>query len=120
LHAKLLDTLIARGARAVVFDVVFADESPDPQVDVRFAEALQRAAGKVVLAGSVRPFQERSEARGSQMLQPTERLASAAPWGVVEMPQDPDGALRRHPTFAEPIHLAWKAVELVGVALPDP
>src|SRR5438128_11262342 len=32
LHARLLDTLIARGARAVVFEVFFADESPDSAV----------------------------------------------------------------------------------------
>src|SRR2546427_10857345 len=53
LHAKLLDTLINRGARAVVFDVLFANEWPDSQVDDLFAKALQRATNKVILAASL-------------------------------------------------------------------
>src|SRR5213593_2629540 len=53
LHTRLLDTLMARGARAVVFDILFAEEWPDPEVDVRLAEALQSATGKVVLAASL-------------------------------------------------------------------
>src|SRR2546425_4147783 len=35
LHTRLVDTLIDRGTREVVFDVVFADAWPDPQVDLR-------------------------------------------------------------------------------------
>jgi hypothetical protein len=102
-----------------VFDIVFADNWPDPQVDERFAEELKRANGKVILAGSLRQFEELGEIGGSrEELRPIDRFAAAAPWGMVELPRDPDGALRRHPDYPQP-HLAWKAVEALGVVPPD-
>ena len=117
LHVKLLDTLIAHGARVVVFDVLFAEKWPDPQVDARFAEALKRAAGKAVLAASLPTFEMPGIAGGSQgELQPVELLASAAAWGVVELPQEADGALRRHPEWPDHTSLAAKAAELAGSA----
>src|SRR5205823_12558117 len=58
-HAQLVETLLGRGARAVVFDVFFSEEWPDPQADIRLAEALQRAAGKVVLGASLPTFEVR-------------------------------------------------------------
>ena len=124
LHAQLLDTVLARGARAVVFDIAFADPWPDPKVDELFASALQRASGKVILAGSLRHFEELGEIGGSrEELQLIERFASVAPWGIVELPKDPDGALRRHPEYPRTqitqTHLAWKAAEVLGVTLAD-
>src|SRR4029079_17312411 len=46
-----------------------------------------------------------------------ERFAALAPWGMVELPRDPDGALRRHPEYPQP-HLASKAAEAMGVITP--
>ncbi|MCB0332575.1 MAG: CHASE2 domain-containing protein, partial [Bdellovibrionales bacterium] len=40
LHAKLLESLKAAGARKVVFDIFFEDESGDPQADKDLQEAL--------------------------------------------------------------------------------
>jgi adenylate cyclase len=49
-HAALLDRLTAEGARAVVFDIIFTDPSPqDPEADAIFAEAIRRN-GRVILA----------------------------------------------------------------------
>ncbi|HWX22159.1 MAG TPA: serine/threonine-protein kinase [Candidatus Binatia bacterium] len=119
LHARLLDTLIERGARAVVFDVFFAEPWSDSQVDELLAQALERAKGKVVLAASQRTF-EAGEAGGLRLLQPTARLAAAAPWGVAELPQDTDGAIRRQASFPERASLGWKTAELLGAAPAEP
>ena len=48
-HAQLLQRLTAGRAKAVVFDVLFQDPSPDPKTDAQLAEAIQ-AHGNVVLA----------------------------------------------------------------------
>ena len=49
-HAALLDRLTAEGARAVVFDIIFTDPSPqDPEADVIFAQAIEKN-GRVILA----------------------------------------------------------------------
>src|SRR5262245_38533354 len=41
LHAKLVETLVNKGARAIVFDIVFAEEWENFKVDVVFAEVLR-------------------------------------------------------------------------------
>jgi len=120
LHAKLLDSLIARGARAVVFDVLFADEWPDPKVDTQFAETLQRAAGKAVLAAHLSFFEHPGIGGGARLVQPTALLASVAPWGIVDQTLDTDGALRRHPEWPQHVSLASRAVEVLGVHVPPP
>lgn len=119
LHARLLDALMARGARAVVFDIVFADQRSEAQ-DGQFAEALQRAKGRVVLAASLPLVERRGEAGGSAgVLQPQERFAALAPWGVVELPRGTDEVLRRHAAWPQHPHLSWRAAEVVGVPLPE-
>lgn len=118
LHAKLLDTLFARGARTVVFDIVFPEAGPDPQADAQLADAMRRATGKVIHGATLR-FEEQGDLGGSQLaLQPIELFAAVAPWGVVDLPQDPDGALRRHPEWPQ-IHLAWRTAEVLGVEPPE-
>lgn len=114
LHARLVETLFERGARAVVFDILFADPWPDPTVDARFAGVLERAAGKVVLAASVRGATVAGEADVTTCVLPTERLADAALWGVVETPMGPDRVLREHPRHAQHPSLAAKTVEALG------
>ena len=53
LHAKLLDRMTAEGAKAVVFDIVFTDPSPqDPEADGAFAQAIERN-GRVILAADL-------------------------------------------------------------------
>ena len=49
-HAALLDRLTAEGAKAVVFDIIFTDPSPqDPEADAIFAQAIEEN-GRVILA----------------------------------------------------------------------
>ncbi|HZF27760.1 MAG TPA: adenylate/guanylate cyclase domain-containing protein [Gammaproteobacteria bacterium] len=62
LHAKLVDALLAAGARLVVFDVIFA-EPRDHADDDRFAEAIG-AAGNVVLVEGVGGDAEVTEGGG--------------------------------------------------------
>jgi CHASE2 domain-containing sensor protein len=119
LHARLLDALLARGARAVVFDVLFADQRPDHEADERLAEALGRAKGRAVLAASQRNF-DLGEVGGLRLIEPIPLFAAAAPWGVVEFPQDIDGGLRRQRYSAVHTSLAWKTAEMLGVAPSDP
>src|SRR5436190_17742589 len=48
LHAKLLDRLTAAGAKAVVFDIHFSGEGPNPAATKNLTRAI-RKNGKVVL-----------------------------------------------------------------------
>jgi adenylate cyclase len=48
-HALILDRLVRAGARAVVFDLLFAAETPD---DALFRDQLDRARDRVVLASN--------------------------------------------------------------------
>src|SRR5215831_11806164 len=49
LHGRLLDRLTAAGARAVVFDILFAETGTNAAADQAFADAIQKN-GRVVLA----------------------------------------------------------------------
>ena len=119
LHAKLLDSLLARGAKAVVFDVLFADAWPESRVDDVFATALLRAKGKVVIAASA-PFAERrGEAGGAfNLILPLDKFAGTAPWGIVELPRSADRALRQHANWPQSAHIAWRAAEMLDSAPP--
>src|SRR5688572_20304095 len=52
LHARLLDRLTDSGASAVVFDIHFSGEGPDPEATASFARAIKRN-GRVVLGADV-------------------------------------------------------------------
>src|SRR5947209_4262612 len=54
LHGRLVDALVALGARRIVFDVDFSAES-SAENDAAFAAALARAPGKVWLATFLQP-----------------------------------------------------------------
>ncbi len=103
LHAELLDRLIARGARAVVFTSVFSESSPTNSSDPIFAQALRRARGKVLLAASTE--------NGTMQL-PAPDLAAAAPWGLLTA-GDSDGVVRRHPPSGGHPTLALRLVQLL-------
>jgi CHASE2 domain-containing sensor protein len=101
LHANLLDRLLARGARVVVFTTVFSKPSPTNSTDRVFAQALRRARGKVVLAAA-----STNESTNGAVLKPVPELAAAAPWGLLASRSGKDGVVRRlgspsgHPTLA--------------------
>ena len=128
LHADLLDRVVAMGARAVVFDVWFGGSSTNPVADRRLAEAIMRATNRVVLAAFLtQSFEGQSpgstNSAGSVISQaqiPSLPFASPTPWGVADLPLDPDHRVRRHYTNANYSTLAWKVAELLGRAPPDP
>jgi len=109
LHANLLDRLLARGARVVVFTTVFSEPSSTNSSDRIFAQALRRARGRVVLAaapaigptnGAIRPL--------------VSELAAAAPWGLLAAPSGTDGMIRRHDSPAGQPTLAGRVAQLLG------
>ncbi|MCZ6604675.1 MAG: adenylate/guanylate cyclase domain-containing protein [Alphaproteobacteria bacterium] len=84
IHARLIDSLVERGASVIVFDLHFA-RPKSPEDDVLLADAIARA-GRVVLVekivGDVRPLhgptQNRGVLRKEQLVPPIPRLAAAA------------------------------------------
>src|SRR5262249_17832559 len=111
LHAKLLETLLAQGARLVVFDILFADAWPDSRVDRRFAQTFAGARGKVVLAASAKYQQAGTQGGVVNVVSPIPLLSSNTPWGIVELPLDVDQTIRRHAGYSQWPSLSQVAVE---------
>ncbi|MEP3422473.1 MAG: CHASE2 domain-containing protein [Erythrobacter sp.] len=115
-HARLLDALSDAGARAIVFDVLFVENS-DLQEDAALEGALARA-GNVVLPHtfSTRPNTD----AGVDPLYPLPAFVDAtAGIGHVEAAPDPDGILRRFDLMfttdrGDFPHLAVTAMDFLG------
>lgn len=100
LHARLIDRLVADGARAIGLDVVFADPAADPAQDAALAAAIARAtlAGVPVVLASAR--EQVSNAGTTLWLQVRplpELLAAGALAGDVGVTPDEDFVVRRAP-----------------------
>ena len=100
LHAELLERLTKAGARAVVFDILFAGPGPDAQADAALARAMQ-AQGKVILAGDNPPSSPVGNEQlviASNTLEPPYDLflKAAAGWGQAQLRPDPDFIVREH------------------------
>lgn len=59
-YAETVDLLISAGAKIVIIDLVFSEEST-PEADQALADAINRHPGKVVLASVFAPFSEQGE-----------------------------------------------------------
>lgn len=95
LHARLLDSLREAGAKAVGFDILFAEPSA-PAEDQQFAASLARA-GNVVLAGELSLIDDPLY-RHSGLIDPIPLLAGAAArTGIPLLSTDADGTVRRAP-----------------------
>jgi len=101
LHARLVSGLAANGARAIGFDLLFA-QPRDPDDDAAFADAMRRA-GNVVLADTlVRDFVRGADggvvAAADRRVPPLPLFAAAASaTAPFVLPKAPDRlALRRH------------------------
>src|SRR5256885_13816217 len=93
IHAALVDRLTAAGAKAIVFDVVFNDPSPNPDADRKFAEAIKRN-GRVVLAADNVPIGR----IGKRLDAPIDPLRDAqAAMGSAEVNPSGDLIVREHP-----------------------
>jgi serine/threonine protein kinase len=96
LHTKLIDRLVNSGAKRIVFDILFVNESGDPAADRAFAEALARIP--TILGASV-SFTQQATLNGAflleQVIRPAPMFESrAAGLGIVGLPQD-DGRIYR-------------------------
>jgi adenylate cyclase len=93
LHAELVRTLKAEGARAIAFDVLFEDPGSDPDQDEAFRKALEDA--KNVVIGSAISIVEAprfSQAHEQEPYAPFGKAAAAV--AEVNLPHDSDGVIR--------------------------
>jgi adenylate cyclase len=93
LHAELIRTLKAEGARAVAFDVLFLDPGADPEQDT----ALQRALAdtKFVVLGASMEMTADPLFNQAQLQEPYEAFGrAAAAVADVNLPTDSDGVIR--------------------------
>ena len=95
LHARLIDSLKALGAKAVVFDILFRDHS-NPAADDQFIRAVANH-GNVFVAGMVGPDVVNEAVIGTKPVRPFSELAAAAKgWGMVESLTSSDTVVREH------------------------
>ena len=98
LHARVLERLRADGARAVAFDVVFAEPS-NPADDQALGAAL-RGGMPVVLAATRDRSVSGNAITWSEVAPMASLLAGGAVAGQAQVQPDPDYVIRRH-EFAE-------------------
>ena len=77
LHAKLIEQLTAQGAKAIVFDILFTDPSPNPAADDELASAIKKS-GRVILAGNYQQPDTTQGAKGRWEELPYEPFRNAA------------------------------------------
>jgi adenylate cyclase len=111
IFASLVEKLASAGARAVVFDIVFASEGPG---DAAFAEALARTPIPVVLARQLSP-QTSAEGECSVVaIEPRQSLARAGASvrsGYANIWPDEDSVVRRTQCSLSPGELLGDAAE---------
>ncbi|MDB6029156.1 MAG: hypothetical protein JWM68_5379 [Verrucomicrobiales bacterium] len=117
LHARLLRRLTAEKARGVVFDIVFSDPGPDPEIDQEFADAIKEN-GKVILAADA-VFAGMGGTSGRKYDPPYKLFDEAANGRMGSAEYIPDGDLViRQYLVGLPDQLisseAWAATELTG------
>ena len=114
-HAELVDRLTAAGARAIGFDIIFAEpQANDPEADDVLAQAL-RSSGKVVLPVLPEKFKDQP---GVVLTKPFPRLAEAAArLGHVDVGLDEDGMTRSVYLEANLDSGHWQALSLALLSL---
>ena len=50
LHSTLIKRLVEKGAKAIVFDIIFSDASSDPKKDEELADAMRTYGTNIVAA----------------------------------------------------------------------
>ena len=122
IQAQLLDRLTEWQAKAVGFDVLFAEpELSDPGADEDFAQAMEKN-GKTVLA--VAPSQPSRGSQITELLPVPELAASAAGLGHVDIEIDADGLCRSFYLYGGIGNPHWRNFSLslmhaAGQAVPD-
>jgi adenylate cyclase len=100
LHSALIGSLYNAGAHTIAFDLIFDRESPDPADDFFLIEIV-REAGNVILAADCEKIMDQAYAV-TQWIYPFPELEEAAQsTGVIRLPIDPDGSIRKVPMSFE-------------------
>jgi EAL domain-containing protein (putative c-di-GMP-specific phosphodiesterase class I)/CHASE2 domain-containing sensor protein len=94
-HAKLVDVLTEAGAEQILFDVDFSSRSSESE-DAMFADAIERAGGKVVLPTFRQPASTVDLTAEIENL-PIESLRRHAFLGSVNVRPDKDGQVNTYP-----------------------
>jgi adenylate cyclase len=123
LHARLIDTLTAKGAKAIIFDILFTGPSPDgdPKKDAQLAAAITRSQ-RVILAGNMNQDETLPGAKAEWQEVPYQPFAAGAVgWGNANLISDPDYGVRAFfPNVYAPSRkgiiywLPWVAAQFVG------
>ena len=115
-HAELIEALTAAGARAIGFDIIFAEPSSGAD-DAMLAAAIARSGRVVLAADEATVRNEHVEQRlGVDPL--PELLAAGAVRGFVGVDLDRDGILRRLPVRQD--LFAGRILEVAGHAATPP
>jgi adenylate cyclase len=119
LHAALVDRLAAAGARAIVFDVVFADPTNEND-DALLADAIRRA-GNVILAADLDTVKDAQFFR-EILVEPCKPLRrEARALGMALVKPDRDGVVRHFfPTIQGRQTLAAVAAKAFRAEVPLP
>lgn len=128
LHARLVRSLTAASARAVVFDIIFSAAGPTAAADDALAAAV-RENGRVILAAehNLKASHETAEDQvwTRSISQPPLHKPfadAAAGWGVASLWVDDDLSVRRHlAPFGQgrPSTLTWVTASSLGLALTN-
>ncbi len=117
-HAQLIRELKARGARVIVFDLLFDNPAPNPASDAQLAEAI-RDHGNVVLASKLETTKDQTGLPKIQVLRPTDALATNSVSGIVNWHTESDQIIRRPFVDKDYTNLAWQAAVAFGRAPPN-
>lgn len=104
LHARLVNRLVADGARAIGLDMVFADPATDPAQDAALADAIARAtqAGvPIVLASALEQLGNANATQWVAVQPLPELLAAGGLAGDAGVQPDDDFVVRRPPVSAQ-------------------
>lgn len=99
LHAQLVENLTRDGAKAVVFDIVFADPST-PEDDEAFMQAIQKA-GNVILASTMDSAATVTFVRTTHITPLATFRQHALGTGLAMVLPDADGIVRRFQTHID-------------------
>lgn len=97
MHGQLVERLLASGAAAVAFDIVFSEPSTI-ETDEAFARSLSAAGRRVVLGAEVNIVDDPQFAQQILVTPLTMFTASGAGTGYINLPLEDDGFVRRMAT----------------------
>lgn len=115
LHARLTEALRAAGAKAIAFDVIFAEPAADPANDAALAAAL---GPDVVLAGDETLIKTPQADQFVRTEPLPEFIAQGARTGIASVHLSGDGTLRQLPLYTD--GFAAQLAETAGRTHPLP